>query len=107
LKEIKGRAEQLDARWRRQPDGDSLAPVARLTKRELEILQVLVDGASTAEAATRLKVSVSTIRSHIKSILAKPRSGLSDRGPGGATGIHYKRRPRAGCPGLLGYRVID
>lgn len=71
LKEIEGRAEQLDARWRRAPDGDSLAPVARLTKRELEVLQVLVDGASTAQAATSLNVSVSTIRSHIKSILAK------------------------------------
>jgi DNA-binding NarL/FixJ family response regulator len=45
--------------------------VARLTKRELEVLQVLVDGASTAQAATKLNVRISTIRSHIKSILAK------------------------------------
>jgi DNA-binding NarL/FixJ family response regulator len=71
LKEIEGRAEQLEAMWLWAPDGDSSTPVAELTRRELEVLQVLADGASTPQAATRLNVSVSTIRSHIKSILAK------------------------------------
>jgi DNA-binding NarL/FixJ family response regulator len=72
LKRIEGQAGQLEARWLWGADGDSWAPpVAGLTRRELEVLQVLFDGASTAQAATRLNVSVSTIRSHIKSILAK------------------------------------
>lgn len=72
LQEIVGGAGQLEARWRPEPESDSFAlPVARLTRREQEILQVLADGASTAQAATRLNVSVSTFRSHIKSILAK------------------------------------
>lgn len=72
LKEIEGWAGQLEARWVWASDANSLAlPVATLTGRELEVLQVLMEGASTAQAATRLNVSVSTIRSHIKNILAK------------------------------------
>ena len=73
LKEIEGRAEQLDARWRRTPDGNSFAPrrQAHEARAGGTPSQVLMEGASTAQAATRLNVSVSTIRSHIKSILAK------------------------------------
>jgi len=45
--------------------------VARLTPRELEVLQLLADGKSTAEIAQSLFISPRTVRSHVKSVLAK------------------------------------
>jgi DNA-binding NarL/FixJ family response regulator len=45
--------------------------VARLTPRELEVLQSLADGKSTAEIAQALFISPRTVRTHVKSVLAK------------------------------------
>ena len=45
--------------------------VPSLTRRELEVLQLLAGGMSTEEAARSLHVSPLTIRSHVKSILGK------------------------------------
>jgi DNA-binding NarL/FixJ family response regulator len=44
---------------------------ARLTSREWEVLEMMVDGASTKEMAERLFVSAVTIRTHVASILKK------------------------------------
>jgi DNA-binding NarL/FixJ family response regulator len=46
---------------------------ARLTQRELEVLQGLVDGLSTEELATALFVSPRTVQGHVQSILTKMR----------------------------------
>ncbi len=45
--------------------------VARLTPRELEVLQSLADGKSTDEIAQALFISPRTVRSHVKNVLAK------------------------------------
>lgn len=42
-----------------------------LTSREWQVLDLLCDGASTDEVATALGLSVETVRSHLKHILAK------------------------------------
>ena len=42
-----------------------------LTRRELDILQVLADGLDTAAAAERLHVSRATVRNHVQNIFAK------------------------------------
>jgi two-component system, NarL family, response regulator LiaR len=42
-----------------------------LTNREMEILQAIADGKSTVEIAESLFISVSTVKTHVKSILAK------------------------------------
>lgn len=42
-----------------------------LTRRQRETLQLLADGLSTADVASRLGVSAETIRSHTKAILAR------------------------------------
>jgi DNA-binding NarL/FixJ family response regulator len=42
-----------------------------LTAREIEILRELADGRSTTQTAEALHISVLTVRSHVKSILAK------------------------------------
>lgn len=47
------------------------ARVASLSARETEILLALADGLSTSELATRLGISIMTVQSHVKSILAK------------------------------------
>jgi two-component system, NarL family, nitrate/nitrite response regulator NarL len=45
--------------------------LARLTPRELEVLQLLADGKSIAEIAQALFISPRTVRTHVKSVLAR------------------------------------
>ena len=52
--------------------GETEAKV-KLTHRELEVLQGLVDGMSTDELATALFVSPRTVQGHVQSILTKLR----------------------------------
>jgi DNA-binding CsgD family transcriptional regulator len=54
------------------------APLPRLSDRELEILDYLVDGWSNAEIASALKIGVRTVRFHLESIYGK--LGASRRG---------------------------
>jgi PAS domain S-box-containing protein len=44
---------------------------ASLSRRELEVLRLMADGASTPAAAERLHVSRATIRNHVQNILVK------------------------------------
>lgn len=46
-------------------------PINRLSKRELEILKLLIDGRSNTEIATLLYLSPNTIKTHIRGILNK------------------------------------
>lgn len=57
----------LPALTRRATNND----VTSLSRRELEVLQLLSDGLSTAEVAERLTLSVNTVRNHITHLLAK------------------------------------
>jgi DNA-binding NarL/FixJ family response regulator len=54
------------------PNRSRLRPVrSSLTQREWEVVDLLVDGATTAEIADQLRVSLETVRTHIKHILGK------------------------------------
>jgi two-component system nitrate/nitrite response regulator NarL len=44
---------------------------SRLTRRELEVLALLVDGTSSREIARTLRVTPNTVRTHVQGILAK------------------------------------
>ncbi|NJL35658.1 MAG: response regulator transcription factor [Leptolyngbyaceae cyanobacterium RM2_2_4] len=46
-------------------------PVNQLSKRELEILKLLIEGRSNTEIATVLYLSPNTIKTHIRGILNK------------------------------------
>jgi DNA-binding NarL/FixJ family response regulator len=46
-------------------------PLAELTSREREVLQLLADGATNAAIAARLQISPKTVRNHVSSIFAK------------------------------------
>ncbi len=45
--------------------------VEQLTEREIEVLQLLAEGASSGEIAERLGVSPNTVRTHVQGILSK------------------------------------
>ena len=61
----------LDRIHDRPPGGSDAARLARLTGREREILRLLAEGRSTFEVAAELGISVGTVQSHVKNLLAK------------------------------------
>lgn len=56
---------------RRKNAGEIWEQLARLTPREIEILQVLADGMSVTDAAAALFISPATMRTHVQRILHK------------------------------------
>ncbi len=56
---------------------DAFAATRGLTRREAEVLRLLVNGVSVAEAATRLGISHHTVRDHVKRLYRK--TGASSR----------------------------
>jgi len=52
-------------------DEDASLLAAHLTAREIEVLGLLVEGASGSEMAARLGISANTVRTHVQSILTK------------------------------------
>ncbi len=62
---------------RAQPRKVSADPTARLTEREQEVLRLVAAGMSNAEIAGHLFLGVETVKSHVRSILAK--LGVRDR----------------------------
>jgi DNA-binding NarL/FixJ family response regulator len=57
--------------YRRLADGHGVAAVEsqKLTKRELEVLRLVTEGRDNREIATRLQISVSTVKSHVSKLL--------------------------------------
>ena len=66
LEEFRGRTKRRGVLSRRNP-------VAGLSSREFEVLDLLREGATTAQAAERLFISPATVRSHVAAILKKLR----------------------------------
>ena len=60
-----------DARATSRPAAATASARRRLTPRQLEILQMIASGATTAEIAERLYLSPETVRWHVKAILRK------------------------------------
>jgi DNA-binding NarL/FixJ family response regulator len=54
-----------------EPSAPGALAASRLTKRELDVLTLLVEGADTRHIAERLFVSRNTVRTHVQNILSK------------------------------------
>jgi DNA-binding NarL/FixJ family response regulator len=61
----------LDAFVRRPPPGSGPQGLEELTKRELEVLELVASGLSNAEIAQRLYVSDTTVKTHVAHVFAK------------------------------------
>jgi DNA-binding NarL/FixJ family response regulator len=68
------RPNGADPKPKGKSDGNGLA---RLTERELEVLQLLADGCSNKEIAVELNTALVTVKKHVQSITGK--LGVSDR----------------------------
>jgi DNA-binding NarL/FixJ family response regulator len=76
---LPGEEAELVARPERAQSGPADAEnVSSLSRRELEILDYLVDGWSNAEIASALRIGVRTVRFHLEGIYG--RLGVSRRG---------------------------
>ena len=54
-----------------EPEYDQLVEAYPLTQRELEVLELIVEGASNAEIAQKLYITVGTVKTHVRNILNK------------------------------------
>jgi DNA-binding NarL/FixJ family response regulator len=52
-------------------EGNTIATSDHLTERELEVLQLIVDGYSNAEIAEKLYITLGTVKTHVRKILNK------------------------------------
>ncbi|MBN1246461.1 MAG: response regulator transcription factor [Anaerolineae bacterium] len=59
---------ELYRRYGITPEDTTFSP---LTNREMEILEVIIEGLSNKEIANRLRISQQTVKNHVTSILAK------------------------------------
>jgi DNA-binding NarL/FixJ family response regulator len=55
----------------RKPTQGTILQSKRLTKRELEVVQLIADGKTTKEIAARLTISVKTVETHRKQVTEK------------------------------------
>jgi two-component system, NarL family, response regulator NreC len=53
------------------PSGGVTGPAEHLTKREMQVLQLIAEGKSTKDIAARLELSVKTVETHRKQIMDK------------------------------------
>jgi DNA-binding NarL/FixJ family response regulator len=67
----------IDTRWASPEESDGLLKVYPLTERELEVLQLIVNGHSNAEIAQALFITIGTVKTHVRNILNK--LGADDR----------------------------
>ncbi len=52
-------------------EADTELPVSPLTERELEVLTKIVAGANNTQIAEDLQIAIGTVKTHVRSILAK------------------------------------
>lgn len=71
-----------------QPKAEDLGLGKDLTRRELEVLRLLVNGCSNPEIAERLVVSRATVKTHVRNILSK--LGVSNRAGAISLALQHK-----------------
>ncbi|WP_161974851.1 response regulator transcription factor [Bacillus timonensis] len=64
-------AELLNAHWEGKVSSMTLVPEKPLTPREIDVLQLMANGLSIAEAANELKLSSYTVRDYVSTIIKK------------------------------------
>lgn len=93
-------ARKVIDRLRSTPErGSGLRPVhSTLTTREWQVLDLMCDGASTADIADALVLTPDTVRTHIKHILAKLGVHTREDAVAAAAGLRLGAEPSAAPP---------
>lgn len=73
-------------------DGEMRARISALTPREREVLNAIIRGETAEEMADRLVISLGTVRTHIRSVLAK--LGVSSQLAAATAAIHWAASKR-------------
>jgi two-component system, NarL family, nitrate/nitrite response regulator NarL len=68
---VVGRRERVGHRWSPREEHNAAFLAGQLTARELEVLEILVQGGSNSAVARELGLSPNTVRTHVQSILSK------------------------------------
>lgn len=87
-------------RWRRRvgvPADGGTSPAVALTRRELDVLQLVTGGANTRAVAQLLRVSPATVRNHVQSIFGK--LGVHSRLEAAAYAVRHRLLGPEGAPG--------
>jgi DNA-binding CsgD family transcriptional regulator len=79
---VGGRLQQLS-----RPASSSPAASDELTPREMEVLRLIAIGRSNADISTALSISLNTVATHVRSILAK--TGCANRTEAAAYALQY------------------
>ena len=99
------RDEVVDYRQSRSPASVPLSPVLKpsdrqpLSRREMEVAELVADGATNAQVAARLFISERTVESHLASIFNK--LGVDYASPGRAMVREHRRGLRRPEPSRL------
>jgi len=71
IAQVAGGQAVLPTGWKRAIAAERDDPLVTLSKRQMEVLQLLAQGCSYEEIATRLFISLNTVKFHVQSIFSR------------------------------------
>jgi DNA-binding NarL/FixJ family response regulator len=87
LEQVKKNLDRYNSHYSDNYLDEEMEDIYTLTERELEILQLIVDGNRNASIATKLYITLGTVKAHVRNILIKV--GAEDRTQAAVHALRY------------------